>query len=280
MSPPKKKLKTEYFLPNDFKRPNFSSLKRGAAKLEAEIALNKSLEKKYNLAEHDLAAPHRIPYSYLRDLVSSDNPQKKTPDDFLQKIKSMFNASKTYEKALSNVKNVKVAQKCTTLAGLYKQTRENAEKAFNSYEKDKSNANPQTLKKLKETLVKSLNNLASNAPGLGPHTTTNLPVLDRGHLNPTGDSEEPLTPRGAVIKNFPDLKVATKKGEDGQEYIVNPRGGFDLLSSNMGIAKTEEVKAQQVTEFRGSLACIDGVICRPNGRDNQGNPLWKSLEDA
>ncbi len=223
----------------DIDRPKFSTAKQKAARLEATLATGKNYMKA-NLVDEDLAQPHRAPYSKIRDLIYDGSPA-----DVTSSVTTLFNASLKTEHALKGVSKDKYASSYTELADLYKDTREIAERRHSEYIARRNEKN-------KKKLTIAVNNLASNAPGLGPHSGINQPVSDRLHLHPTGIPSEPLTPRSqAAVDAFPDIAIATI---DSGRNIISVTG--DLSYSNpfsRGMA-TKDINVNRSTGIvEGSL---------------------------
>jgi hypothetical protein len=230
--------KTLSLTDNKMDRPDFSKIKKDASRLEAKLATNKDYSK-VNLTSKDLAAPHRAPYSKIRDRVFNGNNNKGSQMQLRDMVKSLTDGSKHYEKGF---RNIKTDTSYHELADLYEKTRDKVDMAFEKYNKDPKNQNK------KKTLTRALNNLASNAPGLGPHLTANQPVSDRLHLNVSGDPDGTLTPRSkAASLTFADLEVAAAK----LKLLVTPSGA--LQKGKSGSHGLKEINGLGDRVFRGSL---------------------------
>lgn len=232
-----------------FARPDFDQLKTEAARLEAALATQDPayLTARLDDKDIDLAAPHRAPYAKIRDKVLNDSPA-----EVEAAAKEMMSASEDYERGFSGVKINEHAKYYHHLAGLYKALRENVARALVDYKKPNLSENEQSARKLE--LIEALNNLASNAPGLGPHSTTNRPVNDRIHVQPTNDSGTPLTPRGAAaIRSFPKAALATS---GNQKNVVSASGAHYPIGKVFKQGSPpllEDVKAKDDRVLRASL---------------------------
>lgn len=236
-------------------RPGFSAKKKRASIIEASLATGKPAST-LKPGKLDLAQPHRLPYTELRRIVfNSPNPTKRRTD-----IKKLLNASKEYEElfekeSLRTDKGISDERKSQfgRLKELYKKTREDVEDALRQFEGKKCFSNAYRL-------LKALNNLASNAPGLGPHREVNLPTLDRLHVMPQSEDEpEILTPRSraAVEVSANSQRIATAVSKN-QESILAPSGAlFPLRRKRKNPLKraTEVVLRgyRKITTFKGSL---------------------------
>lgn len=240
-----KKQKPETLSPSEDKmaRPGFNTAKKKAARLEATLAIDSDYTDKkikLNAPDQDLAAPHRAPYSAIRNQVLSGRKE-----DVNKTIGLLTAASEKYEDAFKKVDSLNPkAHQYYELAGLYEETRLGVNDAHKNYKSDPFD------QRFQEDLVKALNNLASNAPGLGPHNSTNLRVSDRLHLQPTGDADGTLTPRSkAAFDAFPELAIATT-GVSGE--VVAPSGAFQHAETGRHTLNPIPNLGDRV--FRGSLA--------------------------
>lgn len=231
-----------------FERPSFSKEKNEAARLEAELATGDTTLADANLTTRDLAAPHRAPYSKLRDLVFKGS-QKEVNTLCLK----LTWASYHYEQAFRKISKSSSKEKFIRLADLYESTRGDLDKALENYNKPTISSNNKAIAKLE--LTKALNNLASNAPGLGPHSTTNAIVSDRLHVHPTDRIAEPLTPRSeAASLSLKSVPVATSSTPSLSNQVVSVTGAKHTLA--LGSSNVEDVKVGS-TVFRGALY-VDG----------------------
>ena len=230
-------LKISPLMDNKMNRPDFSSVKKKASKLEASLAINKDYTEA-NLTDKDLAAPHRAPYAKIRDKVFGGYKGQVN-----KMVKSLTSASKHYEEAFKDIKISSTSTDYHDLADLYGRTRVDVEKALDTYNKHPKN---QTAKR---TLIKSLNNLASNAPGLGPHLTANHKVSDNLHLQSSGKTDGSLTPRSkAASYSMADLQVAV---DNLSKSVVAPSGA--LQPADIGSHGKKEINGLGSRVFRGSL---------------------------
>jgi hypothetical protein len=230
-------------IPN-FKRPAFSTIKQRAARLEASLATGKSYEKA-NLTTADLAAPHRVPYATLRNSVLSESPASTAA-----KIGILCDASRYCEAAFRGAaaKNGKNSRDLTALADMYEKTRTDVEAAIQQHNTAKSTRD---IIVAKATLIKAVNNLASNAPGLGPHETINARVSNRMHLHPTGDLQEPLTPRSAAGRlAYPNEPVAVTGVKGSLKNVISVTGAVHTLND---AAMPSQTVAIDPKVFRGAL---------------------------
>jgi hypothetical protein len=227
------------------KRPNFSLIKQDASRLEATLSTDIDYSKA-NLSAADLAAPHRAPYSKLRDLIF--NSDVRTVENALGEL---INASITYEDAF---KRVTLDPRYNKLGGYYESTRKDLESKLTAYLNGPTEA-------LKQDLVIAANNLASNAPGLGPHSTANLPVSDRLHLHPVDEPLEPLTPRSkAAFTAFGKVTpVATAAG-----MLVSATGDRSTSTPSF-ITLAHEVGGSGAAIRRGALRVDGGKVYKPSG---------------
>lgn len=237
---------------NSFERPSFSTRKVEASRLEATLSTGVNYMKA-NLAKEDLAAPHRAPYSNMRDKILYG-----LTVEVRHLVTELKRASETYEKAFRAIKSDTVNY--GRLAELYEQTRIDMENAFSGYLTQTLSDKKKASAKLE--LILAINNLASNAPGLGPHSTTNAPVSNRTHLHPTGLPQEPLTPRGSAAGSaLPEVAVATTT-LNGQQHTVSVTG--DVHPGTFS-SLNEDVKVKERI-FRGALRVDSyGRVFRPVG---------------
>lgn len=238
-----------------FERPSFSTAKEKAARLEAGLATADDWMK-VNLSVKDLAAPHRAPYSKIRDLILNGST-----GDVDKLCSSLVMASVHCENAFKTIKDPTVKDKYIELAGLYSSTRNEVENAYKEYKEASLNPIKKAISKLQ--LIKALNNLASNAPGLGPHSTTNAIVSDRLHLHPTDLTAEPMTPRsrGAALA-FPSEPIATTLSLKPDRQVVSVTGAEHSLAA-IGTHTFEDVKVG-TNIFRGALFVdMSGRVFKP-----------------
>jgi|GEM_PF-6268920 len=236
-------------------RRGFSDKKSEAARLEATLATGID-HSKFDLSKKDKAPPHRAPYSKLRDLVFDS---KITPELKKEAIEEFTKASIIYEEAFERTAKRTGDERYNRLATIYRETRLDVENALREYMN-----NPDSTVN-KESLVYKINNLASNAPGLGPHNTTNNPVRNRLHVNPeTEGYSEPLTPRSrAAVRVFGDI-VPVATTEDGSRVVSVTGALVSTFPSNFFSLK-KDVKAKSVTPYRATLNVRDGKVYRPKG---------------
>ncbi len=229
-------------MPTSFERPRFSSTKQKAARLEASLATGLDYTAT-NLDTADLAAPHRAPYAALRDLILEGSPK-----DVGSAMAHLGNASKIYEYGFAKAaKEGGVhATDLTTLQGYYASTRLDMETALNDY---KNAASKGSLKaqyygsQLK--LIVAVNNLASNAPGLGPHTTTNLLVSDNLHLHPVGGQNEYSPRSNAALSAFPKHPVAVASVKGSLKQVVSVTGALHSINDGKLPSKVVKVKVNR-----------------------------------
>ena len=247
----------------DFERPPFNDKKEKAARLEAALATQNDDYLSNRLDVLDLAAPHRAPYSWLRDRVMKGSDAE--IDDLVTKL---TDASEHYEKGFQNVTT---DSRYKTLAKFYEETRLDVEAKLAKY---KVATLAQFLKlAAKLELIQALNNLASNAPGLGPHSGTNQPVSDKLHLHPSGDQGGFYTPRSEAAKEaFPGRVMGTTIVANKRQ-IVSPTGAHhDPPPSNPGQAYQDVVVKSTV--LRAALYVDPNhVVFRPK------NPSAKPTGD-
>jgi len=245
------------------KRPDFSGIKSEASRLEATLATGDTDIMAANLRAHDLAAPHRAPYAAFRDTVFYG-----TEDDVERVVEALGEGSVEYEDTVfpalrSRLADADDVRRLDRLTEIYTVTRHAVNDAYEDY-RDLSDTLGRArgkyiisdlTKKLtaaKVTLVRALNNLASNAPGLGPHKTMNQPVSDLHHLNTTGDPDEPLTPRSkAAVKALPRYPFAVSMGDK----VLTPSGRADVsyLDTDLANPRFRVAKASSTRVFPGSL---------------------------
>ncbi|WP_211824045.1 hypothetical protein [Kistimonas asteriae] len=240
----------------EFERPNFKSMKEYAARLEAVLATGDEsyLTAKLDIKHEDLAAPHRAPYSKLRDLVLFG-----TKAEVENVVDLLTSASIRCENAFRNVTS---DDRYTELADLYQATRIEVEQALSDYKTPTLNVLDKYSSKL--DLIKALNNLASNAPGLGPHSGTNAPVSDRLHLHLTDLPNEPVTPRGnAANKGFSYEPVATVTDSSGDRKVVSVTGAHHSLQPGQHVPHYKDVSVKPGI-LRGALF-VDhmGTVYKP-----------------
>lgn len=232
--------------PQGFKRPHFSSAKQEAARLEATLATGVSYMRT-NLDTADLAAPHRAPYSALRDTILSDSPQR------VRAVMTLLgDASKVYEAGFAKAAKpgAQHVKEFSKLQGLYASTRENMEAALKDYETS-SKGSPAARFKFKLKLVVAVNNLASNAPGLGPHTTANLVVSDNLHLCPVNRQNEPYSPRSQAARlAYPQLRVAVASAKGSLKQVISVSGALHSVNDGKMPFKVVNHKS---TAFYGAL---------------------------
>ncbi|RDS86114.1 hypothetical protein [Dyella psychrodurans] len=245
-------IEIKWLTKHHFKRPDFSTAKKQAARIETVLATNDVSYLKANLQTADLAAPHRVPYARLRDAILNETNIK----SITRMADALFEASKHCEGAFSQV--AKSALSITNaertyyakLASLYKKTRLSAQKALADLVANWKLPNISAIKgKAKLLLIQELNNLASNAPGSGPDSKVNAIVSDRIHLHITDAVTEPLTPRSSAARiAFPNDRVATtyKKSK-----IVSVTG--ELPTDPIGLGAVADDVSVAGTVFRGAL---------------------------
>lgn len=234
---------------------SFSPMKRKAARLEYKLATGYYPDTE----NEDLAAPHRAPYASLRDRILV-RPLKAVKVSVLH----LAQGSLIYETALAKVQDDPDSEDYHKLGSYYEKTRKTMLKKLNDLAND-----PTSITKRK-SLVKAVNNLASNAPGYGPHNTTNNPVSNRLHLAKgikvsadPNEFVEPLTPRsGAGRASLPGIKVATT---NKKSLMVNPSGEVTPADNSISMDDREDVNVGNVI-VRGSLAVKKGSIYRPTGK--------------
>ncbi len=257
----KKSLETDAVASDDidtleFDRPKFSSAKEKAARLEAALATDDDyyIDANLDIKHADLAAPHRAPYSKLRDLVLNGSEA-----DVEDVVGILTEASETCETAFRKVTS---NSRYSDLADLYEQTRLDVENALANYKVPTLDKKNKYISKL--DLIKALNDLASNAPGLGPHSGTNAPVSDRLHLHLTDLQDEPVTPRGkAANKGFPYEPVATVTDTSGETKIVSVTGAHHSLQPGQYVPYNEDVSVK-TRVLRGALFVDEsGTVHKP-----------------
>ncbi|MCB1214484.1 MAG: RHS repeat-associated core domain-containing protein [Deltaproteobacteria bacterium] len=248
------------------KRPNFNEGKKKAAAIEYILAsqqktsqqatkktTKQEVKKKItqlissvNPGRKDLAAPHRFPYSLIRDIVASASRGNGTNSNSVdtlythlsrasQKAEAFFETKKN---AAILAKNLESQSLYDALIEKYSQSRETLKTAYDEYKLSPAD-------KSATHLVVAFNNLASNAPGYGPHTTCNLPVSDSLHLNvedsPDSMGKYPLTPRSKralkaavdIQQDYPDIwkdKRITLPVDSSKKNLVTPTGRLVPLS--------------------------------------------------
>lgn len=237
----------------DFSRPSFSLKKKEAARLEASLATGDNTLMDADLSTRDLAAPHRAPYSKLKDLVLNGN---KAEVNTL--CMNLTKASSHCETAFRKINNPYLKEKFIRLANLYESTRKNVETALVYYNNSTLSPNSSA----KRQLITALNNLASNAPGLGPQSTTNAIVSDRRHLHPTDKLDEPMTPRSnAASFSFPSIPIATTSTQGLSHQVVSVTGARHSLA--LGSNNFEDVNVGSAV-VRGALFVdSDYMVYRP-----------------
>jgi hypothetical protein len=229
----------------DFDRPHFNAIKERAARLEAALATQNDHYLKANLDinNEDLAAPHRAPYARLRDTVLDGTSAK--VEDVVGQLAAV---SMLCEDAFRLVKS---DSRFGDLADLYKKTRVDVEKALYNYNVHTLKPGAKFADKLE--LIRALNNLASNAPGLGPHSGTNALVSDRLHLHLTDLQEEPVTPRGKAANSvFPSEPVATVADKSGDRKIVSVTGAHHSLQPGQTVPHFHDISVKPGI-LRGAL---------------------------
>ncbi len=230
-------------MPTSFERPRFSSAKQKAARLEASLATGLDYTHT-NLDTADLAAPHRAPYAALRDTVLLDAPKRVG-----SVMRLLGNASKIYEDGFAKAakKGGVHATDLTTLQGYYVSTRVGMETALNDYENaSKGSLKAQFRSKLK--LIVAVNNLASNAPGLGPHATANLVVSDNLHLRPVDRPNEPYSPRShAALLAFPNCPAAVASVKGSLKQVVSVTGALHSVNDGKLLSKVVKHKPTVVS---------------------------------
>jgi hypothetical protein len=205
----------------------------------------------------DLAAPHRAPYASLRDRILN-----KPIAAVEASVKQLAKGSEIYENALNNVTADKSKNDYHKLSSFYGKTREMMEERLAELKSD-----PQNEVK-RRSLVKAVNNLASNAPGYGPHQTVNNPVSNRLHLNLAikvrsvqTATNEPLTPRSnAARASLPGIKTATTNNKTS---LVHSTGETTSVPHSISSSDREDVNVRN-TVVRGSLAVKNGILYKPN----------------
>lgn len=256
--------------PTSFDRVPFSSDKQKAARLEAALATQNPSYLNANLDVQDLAAPHRLPYAFLKDVLFHGSDQQ-----ISSLVQKLTDASAHCEKAFNNVQNDPKKSDYWELARLYKATNQELQTAHIEYTLS-TGLKEKAIRRLE--LIRALNNLASNAPGLGPHSKTNHPVNNRIHLHVTLVSNEPLTPRGAAAltlqglfnqkphqHEFQRTPFATAQ-DAGVSKVVSTDGSLHYvpsLQSRQPQPNSEDVPAQP-NLFRGCLFVDqNGKVFRP-----------------
>lgn len=200
-----------------------------------------------NLAGHklqinDLAAPHRAPFAALRDIVLSKSPNVK--DQVKSLVDNLCKASIHYETGFNNLNK----DEYTHLASLYARTRKKLVEAHENYKE--STLDPKKFEIAKLKLIVALNNLSSNAPGLGPHQTANVHVSDNLHLQLDADNGK-LTPRSfQAKKSFSEKDFAVALAANGKKKMLSPDS---FLRSYNTISGSHKVVNAGTRVFRGSL---------------------------
>jgi hypothetical protein len=208
-------------------RPSFSDHKRRAAVLEARIATGDATLLSENLQNLDLASPHRLPFAKLRDFVMAANDR----NDVAPLVVDLCAISEHHEHAFRHA--AKAEPLLVELADLYEITRRNLETKFADYW---DAFQKPWFGKAKEGLIMALNNLASNAPGLGPHLTANNPASDRKHLrsiaglpvvNPNAIFSAPIG-LGKTYAKEADEVFKSIPEDQKKAPLLSPRGGLSL----------------------------------------------------
>ena len=255
---------------SDFERPPFSAAKERAARLEAALATQNDhyLTANLDINHEDLAAPHRAPYARLRDTVLTGTAAE--VEDVVDRLTA---ASRQCEAAFRSVNS---DSRYTDLANLYDQTRVDVENALSNYKVHTLNPISKFVAKLE--LIKALNNLASNAPGLGPHSGTNAPVSDKLHLHLTDLPQEPVTPRGKAANSaFPLEDVATVTDTLGNRKIVSVTGTHHNFQPLQTVPYFKDVSVKPGI-LRGALYVDSmGDVYRP--RNPTTAPMGKFNQD-
>ncbi|WP_417359359.1 hypothetical protein [Gallaecimonas pentaromativorans] len=240
------------------KRPGFNSNKQHAARLEATLATGHDYSKT-NLRTADLAAPHRAPYAEIRDLILTGNRHQ-----IRKAVRPMIKASRHVRRALAKVSLAANASDYRRLSTMYRKGERGVRKSYKAFK-----ANPGDTA-LRRALVVSLNNLPSNAPGLGPHNTVNNPVSDRLHLQPTGQLTEPLSPRSdAARRAFPQVGVASTSSGN----VVSVTGATHAPFPTIVNPQSQVTIPTHAPQVRGSLWVTQGGdVMQPSGTTG-----WKKI---
>ncbi len=258
-----------------FARPPFSKAKQTAARLEATLATGIDYSNR-DLTQDDLAAPHRAPYARIRDVITSQPEPAVT-----QMVQTLCGASSHCEAAFKTIGNSSSssASSYQQLAKLYESTRKSVESKLTTYQHalQSTNPNPLSIIRSKLSLIQAVNNLASNAPGLGPHSTANAIVSDRLHPHPTDNPNEPQTPRTvAALGAFPSEPVATTtQNQQAGRQVVSVTGAGHTLA--LGSKTVENINVGDRV-LRGALF-VDhkGNVFRP--KNPQAHPKGNFQND-
>ncbi|WP_115719803.1 hypothetical protein [Gallaecimonas mangrovi] len=243
---------------NKMKRPSFNSNKKRAARLEASLATGIDYTS-VNLRSADLAAPHRAPYAAIRDMVLNGSRH-----EIRGIVKPLVRASRRVRHAFKRVSQASNARDYHRLANMYRVGEMAARRAYRDFRRDPNNP------AVRKALVVSLNNLPSNAPGLGPHNTTNNPVSDRLHLHPTEQLNEPLSPRSrAARRAFPQEEVATTSSGHLVSVTGSTSAPFPAISNPQSTVNIPS----NAPQLRGSLFVTRaGEVMKPHGSSG-----WKKV---
>jgi hypothetical protein len=77
--------------------------------------------------------------------------------------------------------------------------------------------------------LKALNSLPSNVPDEGPHTTINVPVGERRHLQ-VDTKEGSLTPASLAAAAMTPDRVSPVAVTEDEQYLIMPNGQFYLIA--------------------------------------------------
>ncbi|MGI0484907.1 hypothetical protein ACN4EK_05675 [Pantanalinema rosaneae CENA516] len=138
-----------------------------------------------NLQTEDLASPHRFPFADIRKNTELFLNGKEDAADFQRWTNRLLNASTKKVNRLAKQQKLDdpEVQKWQKVDTQVKQARDELVQAKAAYDKQADSSTQTALEAAGKKFITELNSLPGNVASLGPHSTVNNPVRDRGHLN-------------------------------------------------------------------------------------------------